>query len=78
MKRLTTNIAASVIVLPALVLGAFLLTGIGRGQSTETAGQQPSEPRRLVKPTILIIDRVGKPTSKSNPFRRSRQPCPEQ
>ena len=63
MKRLTTNIAASVIVLPALVLGAFLLTGIGHGQSPATAGQQPSEPRRLVKPTILIIDRVGKPTS---------------
>ena len=63
MKRLTINRGAILIVLPTLVVGGFLLTSIGHGQSPETAKQLPGEPRRLVKPTILIIDRVGKPTS---------------
>lgn len=63
MKRLTINIAAILIVLPALLAGAFFLTSIGHGQSPETSKSSTSEPKRLVKPTILIIDRGGKPAS---------------
>jgi len=63
MKRLIVNIAAILFVLPALLAGAFFLTSIGHGQSPETSKPLQTEPKKLVKPTILIIDRVGKPTS---------------
>ena len=63
MKRLIVNIAAIFFVLPALLAGAFFLNSIGHGQSPEPSKPQPTETRRLVKPTILIIDRVGKPNS---------------
>lgn len=63
MKRLIVNIAAILIVFPLLLAGAVFLTGIGHGQSPETSKPLQTEPKRLVKPTILIIDRVGKPTS---------------
>jgi zinc D-Ala-D-Ala carboxypeptidase len=63
MKRLTITIATILIVLPALLAGAFFLTSTGHGQSPETSKPLPTEPKRLVKPTILIIDRGGKPTS---------------
>jgi LAS superfamily LD-carboxypeptidase LdcB len=63
MKRLIVNIAAILFGLSGLLAGAFFLTSIGRGQSPEPSKPLQSESRRLVKPTILIIDRVGKPTS---------------
>jgi LAS superfamily LD-carboxypeptidase LdcB len=63
MKRLIVNIAAILFLFPALLAGAFFLTSIGHGQSPEPSKPQPTETRRLVKPTILIIDRVGKPNS---------------
>lgn len=63
MKRLIVNIAAILIVLPATLAGAFFLTSIGHGQSPETSKSLPGEPKRLVKPTIWIIDRGGKPTN---------------
>jgi len=63
MKRLIVNIAAIFFVLPALLAGAFFLNSIGHGQSPEPSTPLKTEPRRLVKPTILIIDRVGKPNT---------------
>jgi len=63
MKRLIVSIGTTLIVLPALLAGAFFLTGTGHGQSPETSKPLSTEPKRLVKPTILIIDRGGKPTS---------------
>jgi zinc D-Ala-D-Ala carboxypeptidase len=63
MKRLIANIAAILFVLPASLAGAFFLNSIGHGQSPEPSKPLQTEPRRLVKPTMLIIDRVGKPNS---------------
>jgi zinc D-Ala-D-Ala carboxypeptidase len=63
MKRSRINLFAILASVPALLVVAFLLTNTGRGQSPETSKPLPGENKRLVKPTILIIDRVGKPTN---------------
>ena len=62
MKRLIVKMAAIFFVLPALLAGAIFLNGIGHGQTPETPQASPADTKRLVKPTILIIDRGGKPT----------------
>lgn len=63
MKRLIVNIAAILLVLPAVLVAAFFLTSTGHGQSPQVQRPSPGEPKRLVKPTIWIIDPAGKPAS---------------
>jgi LAS superfamily LD-carboxypeptidase LdcB len=63
MKRLIVNIAAILIVLPVLLGGALFLTSIGHGQSPQSPKPSQNDLKRLVKPTIWIIDPGGKPAS---------------
>jgi zinc D-Ala-D-Ala carboxypeptidase len=63
MKRLIVNIAVVLAVLPALVGGALFLTSTGHGQTPQSPKPSPNEPKRLVKPTIWIIDPGGKPAN---------------
>ena len=63
MKRSRINLFAILASFSALLVVAFLLSNTGHGQSPETSKSLPGDNKRLVKPTILIIDRVGKPTS---------------
>ena len=62
MKRSGISPFAILVSLPALLVVAFFLSLTEHGQSPETSKSLPDN-KRLVKPTILIIDRGGKPTS---------------
>ena len=62
MKHSRIIFFAIAVSIPAVLVVAFL-SHTGHGQSPETSRSLPGEPKRLVKPTILIIDRVGKPSS---------------
>lgn len=62
MKRSRINLFAILAALPGLLTVAFLLSATSQGQSPEAPRAAPADVKRLVKPTILIVDRAGSAT----------------
>jgi len=60
MKRIRIKLFGILIALPALVT---LVSSLGHGQSADPPSSAPIDVKRLVKPTILIIDRAGQPVA---------------
>ncbi|HJZ82074.1 MAG TPA: D-alanyl-D-alanine carboxypeptidase family protein [Pyrinomonadaceae bacterium] len=61
MKRSRIYFFAVLVGLPLLPAFGLLVSNIGYGQSPDPPKSSATDAKRLVKPTILIIDRAGKP-----------------
>jgi uncharacterized protein YcbK (DUF882 family) len=61
MKRSGVNLFTILLGLPSLLTVGLLVSDIGHGQSPDPPKSLTNEVKRLVKPTVLIIDPTGKP-----------------
>jgi len=65
MKRFSIKLFGILTALYSLLALVMFVSNVGQGQSADPPKSSPTDPRRLVKPTVLIIDRAGKPIANS-------------